>query len=78
MKALSIIGIIVSVLTPFLILAGLEEMYCSSSYCSDGYSYAYLAGDGKEIVLLVSMLVSMFFLAFSIVSLVKAIRAGKN
>lgn len=68
MKAMSIIGIIVSVLTPIFVAAGLNEIYCSSF--GDSYAYSYIAGDGIEITLLVTVLVSLFFLAFSIIGLI--------
>lgn len=78
MKALSIIGIIVSVFTPIFVAAGLNEIYCSSFGSGDSYAYSYIAGDGIEITLLVTVLVSLFFLAFSIIGLIYANKMSRK
>lgn len=73
MKALSIIGI---VLSPILFVLCFAAVDASRNYNTEyGYSYYNNDMDGWGVFMI---LISLFFLAFSIVACVKAFKKAKN
>jgi hypothetical protein len=70
MKALSIIGTVLSAIG-ILLSIGMTEIHC---YCSERNYYSH---PGKDFGL-VSLVINLFFLAFSIVAIVVSFRKKKQ